>query len=191
MLGSPAQGAVKFFFAGDQDGGIAGAAWGDFAGDFAAGDFFGGVDDFEDGEAAAVADVEGFAGNRFDGFERAEVGVGDVEDVDVIADAGAVGSWVVRAEDFDVRNNACGGVKNFGNEMSFDAMVLAALDRGAGGIEIAQSGVVEAGVDAVVGQDFFEAEFGFTVGVDGIFGMIFGDGDGVGFTVGGGGGRED
>ena len=72
MLGLPAEHAVKFVFAGDEDGGIARAAGGDFARNFVAGDFLGGVEDFEDGKAAAVADVEGFAGNVFDGFESAE-----------------------------------------------------------------------------------------------------------------------
>ena len=75
--------------------------------------------------------------------------------------------------------------------MGFDAMAFAAFGGGAGGVEIAESGVMESGVGAVVGEDFFEAEFGFAVGVDGIFGMIFGDGDGVRFAVGGRGGRKD
>ena len=70
-------------------------------------------------------------------------------------------------------------------------MGLAALGGGAGGIEIAESGVVEAGVGPVVGEDLFEAQFGFAVGVDGILGMIFGDGDSVGFAVGGSGGGKD
>ena len=187
----PAERAVKLFLASDQDGRIAGAAGRDFAGNFAAGDFLGGVDDFEDGEAAAVADVEGFAGNGFDRFEGAEVGVGDVEDVNVVANAGAIRRGVVRAENFDVRNNACGGVENFGNEMGFDAMVLTAFCRGARGVEIAECGVTKASVGAVVGEDFFEAEFGFAVGVDGIFGMVFGDRNGVRFAIGGGSGRED
>jgi hypothetical protein len=191
VLGFPAERAVKFFFAGDQDGGIAGAAGRDFAGNFAAGDFLGGVDNFEDGETAAVAYVEGFAGNSFDGFEGAEVGVGDVEDVNVIADAGAVGSEVVRAENFDVRNNALSRVENFGNEMGFDAMVLAAFCGSARGVEIAKCGVMETGVGAVVGEDFFEAEFGFAVGIDWILGMVFGDRNGVRFAIGGGSGREN
>src|SRR5580658_7760744 len=75
--------------------------------------------------------------------------------------------------------------------MGFDTMSFAAFGGGTGGVEIAESGVVDAGVSAVVGEDFFEAEFGFAVGVDGIFGMIFGDGDGVRLAVGGGGGREN
>jgi len=182
---------MELFFTGDEDGGIAGAAGREFASDFVAGDFFGSVEDFEDGKAAAVADVEGFAGDFFDRFEGAEVGIGDVQDVDVIADAGAVGGGIVRAEDFDLRNNAEGGVENFGDEVGFDAMGLAAFGRGASGVEIAESGVVEAGVGAVVGEDFFEAEFGFAIGVDGIFGMIFGDRDGVGLAVGGGSGGKD
>src|SRR5271155_2155486 len=75
--------------------------------------------------------------------------------------------------------------------MRFDAMAFTALGGGASGIEIAESGVVEAGVGAVVGEDFFETEFGFAVWVDGIFGMIFRDGDSVRLAVGGGGGREN
>ncbi len=191
MLGLPAEHAVKFVFAGDEDGRITGAARGEFARDFAAGDFFGGVKDFENGKATAVADVEGFAGNGFDGFESSEMGIGDVEDVDVIADAGAVGRGVIGAEDFELRNDAESGVENFRDEMGLDAMGFAALGGSAGGVEITESGVVEAGVGAIVGEDFFEAEFGFAVGIDGIFGVVFGDGDGVRFAVGGRGGRED
>jgi len=188
MLGFPTKGAAKFFLAGDEDGGVAGTAGRNFARNLAAGDLFGGVEDFEDGKAAAVAHVEGFAGNGFYGFESAEVGIGDIEDVDVVADTGAVGGRVVRAEDFDVGNNALRGVENFWNEMGFDAMMFAAFGGSASGVEIAESGVLEAGVAAVVRENFFEAKFGFAVGVDGVFGMIFGDGDGVGFAVGGGGG---
>lgn len=191
VLGFPAEGAVKFFFAGDQDGGIAGAARRKFAGDLMTGDFFGGVDNFEDGETAAIADVESFAGDGFDGFEGADVGIGDIEDVDVIANAGAVGGGVIGTEDFELRDEAESGVENFGDEMGFDAMGFAALCGGAGGVEIAESGVVKTGVGAVVGENFFEAELGFAVRVDGIFGMVFGDGNGVRFAICGGSGGED
>src|SRR5580658_6394044 len=75
--------------------------------------------------------------------------------------------------------------------MCFDAMGFSAFDGSAGGVEITKSGVVKAGVGAVVGEDFFEAELGFAVGVDGIFGVVFRDWNGVGFAVGGGGGGED
>lgn len=191
MLRLPAEHAVKLVLAGDQDGGIAGAARREFARNFAAGDFFGGVEDFENGKAAAVADVEGLAGDGFDGIESTDVGIGDVENVDVIADASAIGRGVIGTEDFEMRNGAEGGVENFWNEVGLDAMGFAALDGSAGGVEIAKSGVVEAGVCAIVGKDFLEAELGFAVGIDGILGVVFGDGNGVRLAVGGGGGRED
>jgi len=54
------------------------------------------------------------------------VGIGDVQDVNVIAHAGAVGGGVVGAENFDVRNDAEGSVENLRNEVGFDAMGLAA-----------------------------------------------------------------
>ena len=101
MRGFPAEGLLEFFLAGDKDGGITGAARTEFARNLAAGDAFRGVDDFENGEAAAVAYVEGFTGDAIDGFERAEVGIRNVEDVDVIADASAVGRGIVRAENIE------------------------------------------------------------------------------------------
>jgi len=190
VLGFPAKHALKLVLAGDEDGGIAGATRRKFPWNFAAGDAFGGVEHLEDGEAAAIADIESFAGNVFDGFESADVRIGNVEDVNVIADAGAIGRRVIGAEDFELGNDSQGGIENERDEMCFDAMGFATFGRGAGGVEIAEGGVVEAGVGAIVGEDFLEAEFGFAVGVDGIFRVIFGDGDGVGFAVGGGGGGE-
>ena len=187
----PAQCALKFVFAGDEDGGVAGAARRKFARNLAASNALGGVEDFEDGEAAAISYIEGFAGNSFDCFEGADVGISDVEDVDVVAYAGAVWSGVIGAKNFEVWNNAQSSIENFRNEMGFDAMSLAALGGCAGGIEIAQCGEIETGVGAIVGEDFLEAELGFSVGIDGVFGMILGDGDGVRLTVSGGGGREN
>jgi hypothetical protein len=191
MLGFPAERPAELFLAGHENGGVAGAARGESAGNFAAGDFFGGAKDFEDGEASAVAHIEGFAGNRFDRFEDPEVGIGNVQDVDVVANAGAVGSGVVGAENIEIRNEAEGGFKNIGDEVSLDAVGFAALCGGASGVEIAERGVVETGICAIIGEDFFETEFRFAVGIDGIFGMVFGDRNGVRFAIGGGSGRED
>ena len=191
MLRFPAESVVKFVFAGDQNGRIAGAAGREFAGDFATGDALGGVENFQDGETAAVADVESLAGNAIEGFESAEVGIGDVHDVDVVADAGAVGRRVIGAKDFDVRNRARGGIEYARDEMSFDAMVLAAVGGCTRGVEIAEDRVVEAGIGAIVGKDFLEADFGFAVGIDGIFGVVLGYGDNARLAVSGGGGGED
>lgn len=182
---------MKFVFAGDEDCGVTWPARRELARNTAAGDFFGGVEDFEDGEAPAVAYIEGFAGDFFYGFECADVGIGDIQDVNVVANAGAVGSGVIGAEDFEVWNNTQSSVENFRNEVGFDAMGFAALGGCAGGVEITECDEMETGVSAIVGEDFLEAELGLAVGIDGIFGMILGNGDGVRLTVGGGGGREN
>src|SRR5439155_728292 len=88
MRGFPAEDAFEFFLASDEHGGITGTARTQFARDFSAGDALRRIDDLQDREAAAVADVEGFAGNAVDFLEGADVGIGNVEHMDVIADTG-------------------------------------------------------------------------------------------------------
>ena len=66
-----------------------------FDGDGVAGDAAGGFDDFSDGEAGAVAEVEEGAGLGCECVEGEDVGAGEVGDVDVVADAGAIGGGVV------------------------------------------------------------------------------------------------
>src|SRR5467141_3886755 len=191
MGGFPAEGTLEFFFAGHKNCRIAGAAWTQFARDFAAGDALGGIDDLQDREAATVADVEGFTGNLADFLKRANMGIGDIEHVDVITDAGSVGRGVVSTKDIDVRQGAGGGIENARNEMSFHAMMFAALFGGAGGIEIAEGHVVEYGVGFVIRQNPFENELGFSVRIDRRFPMVFGNGNDFRLTVSGGSGREN
>src|SRR5882724_4092656 len=191
MGGFPTQRSLEFFLAGHQNCRIPGPARSELAGDFAAGDAFRRVDDFENGEAAAVPDIEGFAGNAVDGLERAEVGIGNVKDVYVIADASAVGGGIVRAENIDVRQISGGGVQDARDEMRLDTMMLAELLRGAGGIEITKHGILQTGIGAIVRENLFEYELGFAVRIDGRFGMVLGNGDDFRFAIGGGGGRKD
>src|SRR5229473_1147927 len=191
MGGFPAESALEFFLAGNENSGITGTARTQFARDFASDDALRCIDDFQDREAAAVADIESFAGNAADLLEGADVGIGDIEHVDVIADAGSVRCGVVRAEDIDVGQSAASGVENPGNEMSLHAMMLAALLGGSGSIEIAEGHILEPGIELVIGQNLFENELGFSVGIDGRFAMVFGDGNDFGLAVGGGGGRKN
>src|ERR1700674_1395559 len=187
----PAEGTLKFFLAGNENSGIAGTTWTQFSGDLAAGDALGGLDDFEDREAAAVADVEGFAGNPVNFLQCANVGIGDIEHVYVIADAGTVRRWVIRAEDIDMGQAAAGGIENPGNDMSFHAMMFAVRFGGSGGVEIAEGHIFEPGVELVVLQYLFEYELGFPVGIDGRLAMVFGDGHDFRFAVSGGSGRKN
>src|SRR5258707_5673091 len=98
MRSFPAESTLEFFLAGNENSGVTRATGTEFARDFEAGDAFRGGDDFENGEAAAIADVEGFAGHAIDFLESAEVGIGDVEDMNVIADAGSVRGRIIGAE---------------------------------------------------------------------------------------------
>src|SRR6266550_4836646 len=154
----PTEHALEFFFAGNENSGITGAARTQFAGDLAAGDTLRRRDNFQDREATAVADIEGFAGNAIDLLKSADVGISDIEYVDVIADAGSVWCSVVRAEDVDMGQATAGGIENPGNEMSFHAMMLAAFLGGSGSVEIAEGHVFESGVDLVIRQNLFEYE---------------------------------
>src|SRR5260370_952822 len=172
----PTKHALELFLAGDEDSGITGTARTQFARDLAAGDALGRIDDFQDREAAAVADVESFAGNAVDLLKRADVGIGDIEDVDVVAEAGSVRCGIVRAENIDMGQSTAGGVENPRNEMSLDAMMLRAFLGGSRSVEITEGHVLEPGVDAVIRENLVEYELGFTIGVEGRFPMVFGEG---------------
>src|SRR6266550_954056 len=187
----PTEHALEFFLAGNENSGISRTARTEFLRDLAAGDAFRRRDNFQDREATAVADVEGFAGNAVDLLKSADVGIGDIKHVDVIADAGSVWCRVVRAEDVDMRQTTASGIENPGNEMSFHAMMLAALLGGSGSVEIAEAHIFESGVDLVIRQNLFEHELGFTIRIDGRLAMVFRDGNDLGFAIGGCGGRKN
>ena len=142
VRGLPGQVAAHFIGGGDQDGGIAGTAGEEFFGDVAAGEAAGGGEDFADGVAGAGADVEGGAGDAAEFLEGAEMGLRDVEDVDVIADAGAVGSGIVAAKNGDVGGAGLDSLQDEGNEVRFVAAGFAAIAGGAGYVEIAEGDVI-------------------------------------------------
>src|SRR2546421_8291272 len=187
----PTEHALELFLAGHENSGITRTARTQFASDLAAGDTLRRRDNFQDREATAVADVEGFAGNAVDLLKSTDVRIGDIEHVDVIADAGSVRRGIVSAEDVDMRQTTAGGIENPGNEMSFHAMMLAAFLGGSGSVEITEGHIFESGVDLVIRQNLFEYELGLTIRIDGRLPMVFGDGNDFGFAVGGCGGRKN
>src|SRR6266702_4338415 len=191
MGGFPAKGALEFFLAGDENGGITGPARTQFARDLSAGDAFRHIEDFQNRETATVTDVESFAGNAVDLLEGAGVGISDIEHMDVVAEAGSVRRGVIRAEDVDMRQATSSGIENPWNDVSFHAMMLAAFLGRSGGVEIAKGHILEPGVDLVIGQNLFEHELGFSIGVDRRFPVVFGDGNDFGFAVSGGSGRKN
>src|SRR5260370_39682769 len=154
----PAEHALELFLAGNENSGITGTPRTQFARDLAAGDAFGRIDDFQDRKAAAVADVESFAGNAVDLLKRADVRIGDIEDVDVVAEAGSVRCGIVRAEDIDMGQSTASGVENPRNEMSLHAMMLTAFLGGSGSIELTEGLVLEPGLDLVIIENLVEYE---------------------------------
>src|SRR2546423_3244559 len=181
----------SFSFAGNQNGRVAWAPRPEFAWNFAAGDVLGGVDHFENGKAAAVSDVEGFAGNAIDFFESANVGICNVENVDVISDASSIRGGIVRAKNIDLRKKAAGSVEYAWDEVSFHAMIFAKFLGGTCGIEIPQGHVVKLGVGFVVRENLLEHQLGLSVRIDGRLAMVLGNGNDLGLAIGGRSGREN
>jgi len=191
VAGLPAKVAAHFFAAGDKHGWVAGTFWENFFRDIAACNAAHGVDDFADRVTLSGADIESGAGYARDLLKSAKMGFGNVQDMHVIADAGAVRRGIVAAKNFDVLCSALYSLQDAGNQMRFCAASFSAVGGGAGDIEIAKSNVLESGVFAIVGEYIFKGEFGFAVWIDGRLGMVFGDRHDVGFTVNGAGGGED
>ena len=99
----PAKLLGGLFGAGNKDRGIAGATGMEFSRDGVTGDAASGFDDFADAESLAVAEVVDEAGLLggigIEGPESEDMSFSKVRDVDVVADAGAVGCGVVVAVD--------------------------------------------------------------------------------------------
>src|SRR5438105_15951084 len=98
MRGFPSEDAFEFFLAGDEHGGITGTARTQFARNLASGDALRRIDDLQAREAAAVADVESFTGNAVDFLEGADVGIGTVDHMGVIAATSSTGRGGRRAK---------------------------------------------------------------------------------------------
>ena len=134
-----------------------------------AGDFAADVDDFLHARAVAGAEVELECTCRGCSFSMAgDVGGGQVVDVDVVADAGAVGRGVVGAEDVDRLALAERDLQDERDEVRFGVVVFAdrAVGGGAGGVEVAEGGVAEAVGVRVVGQRVLDDQLGEAVGID-------------------------
>ncbi len=79
----------------------------------------------------------------------------NIQDMYVVANAGAVGRRIIVAKNRYVRSAALDGLQDQGNQMSFLAAGFSASGGCAGDVEIAEGNVVESGVFAIVGEDIF------------------------------------
>ena len=115
----------------------------------------------------------------------------EVEDMNVVTDAGAVRRIVVVSEEHGFFALALSDLKQNRDQVRFGVVVLAVLFRRAGGVEVAESGIFEPVNSAVPVQDLLKAELGFAVGVDGQLGSVFPDRNLLGLAEGGGGAGEN
>ncbi len=162
----------------------------------------------EDGNAGAgaVGGRRALDGAQADGLARADLAAHVVEclhmpasqvnHVDVVAHAGAVGRGVVVAEHLDALQLAHGNLRNVGQQVVGDVLRVfadAPGNMGADGVEVAQQHHVPLVVGAEeVGKDALEHGLGLAVGVGGLVQRAgLGDRDLLGFAVHRGGGRED
>ena len=212
MLGRPAQLLIGEGRVGGEVEHIARSASDDLIGHFSADGDAKGFDHLQDGTSssgpevpcsharAAVAEI----------VERHEVAPGEVEDVDVIADGGAVFGGVVVAEDEQLLALADGDLCEEREQVVGDALGVFAHDARRvtpGRVEVPQQGAVPDGAVFslflelgplcldVIGDDVLDGGFGAAVRVCGADGADFGNRDHVGeargVAVDGRGGGED
>ncbi len=105
---------------------VAGPLGSEVVGDGASGDFFHGLDDLEYAGRGAGAEVVGEQLAVFlEEWEGCDVGTGQVVDVHVVAQAGAVGGGVVVSEDHHLLALSEGDLDGDGDEVGFGRVVFA------------------------------------------------------------------
>src|SRR5690606_7958414 len=111
-----------------------------------AGDLLAGRDHLAHGVASPVSKVEEA---RLPGLQRADVRIGEIDVVDVIADARSVRGRVIRAEDLRRLRFPEGNPEDVRDQVCLDPMVLAETFAGSGGVEIPEGHELEA-VNALI-----------------------------------------
>ena len=77
-------------------------------------------------------------------FQRQKMGLRQIENMDVVADTGAVRRVVIRSEDADFRAFTFSGLHDERNQMCFRMVVFAMDGRRSCGVEITEGRVLEA-----------------------------------------------
>ena len=178
------------------DGDIAGAARPDPMGQGEAVDFLEGLHHVEDRVALARAQVEDLgAGMGHEIVDGGGVALGQVHDMDVVPDAGAVGGGIVVAEDHQLLADAAGGLGDEGHEVVGNAvgrLADAARGMGAHGVEVPEEHRGPGGIGlGVVPNDLLTHELGPAVRVGAAHAPGLVEGHGVLRAVDRGGGGED
>jgi hypothetical protein len=150
-----------------------------------------GIEHFTDGVADTGADVESTTRETVDVLKGSDVSIGNVEYVNIIADAGAVWCRIISTKDRNPRMARLDGMQHKRDKMGFVAAGFAAMLGGAGNIEIAERNVVQAGIFAIISENILKSEFGFAVRVDGQLRMVLGNGDDARLSIDGASGGKN
>ena len=184
----PAEFVDGFLGTGDEAGGVAVATPFLDGGDRFAADLFAGLDHFAHGVALAVAEIVKTAFAR---LEREDVRLGEIDDVNVVADAGAVRRGVVGTENPTLLLLAKRNAQHVGDEVRLDPAMFTKLLAATGGVEVAECHELESVQLVVPFEDRLEHQLAFAVRVDRFLRFLLGDRHGVRHAVGGGGGAKN
>jgi len=118
-------------------------------------------------------------------IQGAGMGLGQVQHVDIVADAGAVGRGVVRAEDQDLGCPTSGRVHHQRDEVLHAAWILAiaGIERSTRSIEVAQRHRTQAVAGIKPAQHPLDQELALAVGVLGPQGRVLTHRQGLGRAV--------
>src|SRR3984893_118115 len=109
--------------------------------------------------------------------QSVHMSAGEISDLDIIAHAGAIWSWIIRPENFHSGPMAERSLDRHLNEMGriSSGLARAALGIGAGDIEISQYDMAQIVPPACVCDHPFDHHLGAAVGRDGLHGLVFRD----------------
>jgi len=163
VLGGPAKLATDLVRAGNKTWRITGAAWLLDGLDLLAGDGAAAVDDFLHGGSAAGAEI--IEGTLL-GVERENMGLGEIDNMDVVPDTAAVWRRVIRPVDLNRLFLGQGDLEHIRDEMRLDPVILSEGLARAGCIEIPQGHEGDAVEFAIPAEHLLEHELRLAVGID-------------------------
>ena len=187
----PAKLAARLVGGGDRGGGVTGAPGRQLDRDRVAGHLAGRVDDLLVAVTVAVSEVVDLVLARPDRRQGEQVGGGQVRDVDVVADAGAVRGRVVVAVQQQLVALPAGHLEDDGDQVAFRAVPLAKPAHRARGVEVPQAGGGKAERLALPRQHQVHRQLGGGVGVARADRRVFGQLPGTRGVVHRAGGGED
>src|SRR5262249_22455145 len=153
---------------------IAGAAGRIKGGNLAARHTLGRGNHFPNAETRADAKVVDVRSGIFEGPQDSQMRGGEVENVNEIANAGAVGRWVVRSVDGNGAARSKSRTQDVRNKVRFRIVEFTVVLHRTSGIEVAKHGIAQS-VDAVkpVKHDF-GLQLGLAVGICGTLQSVLG-----------------